>query len=358
MPRIIAVTDSKQAFHRGIFMKRYLLPDKNAYKANLHIHSNFSDGKMTPEEIKAHYVANRYSIVAFTDHEAITTHNELRDEKFLPLTSYELAINDTTDEKIDVRKRTYHLNFFARDPECTFSSAFSYSRMYWERGRACLPKDKIGYECPGKEYSVECINRLVAEAREEGFIVSYNHPVWSQQSYPDYIDLKGLFGIEVHNTECKSLGYHDTVQPWCDLLGQGERLFPLATDDAHSIDSTLGGWIYVMADKLEYGTVFEALEHGDFYASNGPEIKELYLEDGILAVKTSPAVKVEINTERRAAMSSEYCNIPCEEFKFDLTKFLQSEEGGEKAPYFRVTVRDEKGNCAWSRAYFLNELRK
>ena len=337
-------------------MKQYLLPDKNAYKANMHVHSNFSDGKMTPEEIKAHYLANGYSIVAFTDHEAITPHGELRDESFLPITSYELAVNDTSDGKIDVRKRTSHLNFFARDPECTFSSAFSYSRMYWERGRACVPKDKIGYECPGKEYSVECINRLVAQAREEGFIVSYNHPVWSQQSYPDYIDLKGLFAIEIHNTECKSLGHYDTEQPWRDLLSRGERLFPLATDDAHSIDSTLGGWINVMADELEYSKVFDALERGDFYASTGPEIKELYLEDGTIKVKTSPAVKVEVNTDYREARSTEFLNEPEEYFEFDISGFLEKHKDEKGAHYFRLTVRDEKGKCAWSRAYFLDEL--
>ncbi len=337
-------------------MRKYLLPNKNSYKANLHMHSTFSDGKMTPEEIKEHYLANGYSIVAFTDHEAITPHNELRDEKFLPITSYELAINGSPDGKLYRYSKTYHLNFFAKDPECTFSSAFSYSRMRWAQGRASVPADKVGYECPGKEYSVECINRLIAQAREEGFLVSYNHPVWSQQAYPDYIGLKGLFGIEIHNSECKLLGYHDTVQPWCDLLKQGERLFPLATDDSHLIESSLGGWICIAADRLEYNTIFEALENGDFYASTGPEIKELYVEDGILVVHTSPASKVEVNTDRRIACSSEYCDPPKDTFCFDLAKILPDNNDPQKSLYLRVTVRDNKGMCAWTRAYFLDEI--
>ena len=33
-------------------MKKYLLPENgNFYKANLHCHSTFSDGKWTPEEL-------------------------------------------------------------------------------------------------------------------------------------------------------------------------------------------------------------------------------------------------------------------------------------------------------------------
>ena len=37
-------------------MKHYLLPHgQNFYKANLHCHSTVSDGKLTPEEIKAQF---------------------------------------------------------------------------------------------------------------------------------------------------------------------------------------------------------------------------------------------------------------------------------------------------------------
>ena len=40
-------------------MKKYLLPESgNFYKANLHCHTTVSDGSMTPEEVKAHYMAN------------------------------------------------------------------------------------------------------------------------------------------------------------------------------------------------------------------------------------------------------------------------------------------------------------
>ena len=42
-------------------MKRYLLPkDGTFYKANLHCHTTFSDGSMTPQEVKDLYVAHGY----------------------------------------------------------------------------------------------------------------------------------------------------------------------------------------------------------------------------------------------------------------------------------------------------------
>ena len=337
-------------------MRKNLLPLKRAYKANLHVHSTFSDGQMTPEEIKELYLSHGYSIVAYTDHEMIVPHNELRDEKFLPITAYELAVNESSNGKRFEHFKTYHLNFFSRDPECNFSSAFSYSRMHWDAAKVFLPEDKHGYECSYKEYSVESVNRLIAEARNEGFLVSYNHPVWSQQSYPDYIGLRGLFGVEIHNTECKRMGYYDTVAPWCDLLKSGERLFPLATDDAHSINGALGGWIWVMADELEYGAVFEALEKGDFYASTGPVIEEISIDGGSLLVRTSDAVRVDLNTERRFSISLGDGVKPNREFVFNLSGFLEESKNAVSSPYFRLTVWDENGAFAISRAYFTDEI--
>ena len=42
----------------------------------------------------------------------------------------------------------------------------------------------------------------------------------------------------------------------------------------------------------------DALERGDFYASTGPEIRELYLEDGVLHIETSEAAGIYVTTER------------------------------------------------------------
>ena len=45
-----------------------LLPEAGYYKANLYCHTTLSDGEFTPEQIKAAYQEQGYSIVAFTDH--------------------------------------------------------------------------------------------------------------------------------------------------------------------------------------------------------------------------------------------------------------------------------------------------
>ena len=75
-------------------MKKYLLPPEGQfYKANLHCHSTVSDGRWSPERIKAEYMARGYSVIAYTDHDVLIPHQELTDEHFVALNGYELEVN-------------------------------------------------------------------------------------------------------------------------------------------------------------------------------------------------------------------------------------------------------------------------
>ena len=75
-------------------MKKYLLPKEGKfYKANLHMHTNISDGRMTVEETKREFMKRGYSIVAFTDHEVMVPHMDLNEENFLAITSTEIIVN-------------------------------------------------------------------------------------------------------------------------------------------------------------------------------------------------------------------------------------------------------------------------
>ena len=97
-------------------MKRHLIPESGRfYKANMHMHTTVSDGVGSPEEIKKAYMDAGYSIVAYSDHEVLVEHNDLTDENFLAITSFEKTINKRT-EKTYSHMTTAHLNFFAKDP--------------------------------------------------------------------------------------------------------------------------------------------------------------------------------------------------------------------------------------------------
>ena len=91
--------------------KKYLISNEgNWYKANLHCHSTFSDGTMTPEEIKDAYMKKGYSIVAYSDHFSLTPHVELKSPDFLPITAHE----PSSPNKTAWWNQTYHINFYSK----------------------------------------------------------------------------------------------------------------------------------------------------------------------------------------------------------------------------------------------------
>jgi hypothetical protein len=210
-----------------------------------------------------------------------------------------------------------------------------------------------------RRYDISSVNEVIKMANDEGCLVSYNHPVWSLQDYSDYIDLKGLWGIELYNTGCARNGYIDSPKPYDDLLKKGECIFPLATDDSHRLFDCFGGYVMIKAEKLEYKTVFEALKNGDFYASTGPEFEEISIDEGIVKVKCSPVKYVNLSTDTRLLFSKNSMELgaPITDTELDIRWYFElSKNEINEHKYIRLTLIDEQGNAAYSRAYFIDEL--
>lgn len=335
---------------------KHLLPDvKRYFKTNLHTHSTNSDGRHTPEEVKEIYKSRGYQILALTDHEKFIPHPELNDNDFLALNSYELSINEAKPNK---KGKCYHFNLISKNEENPLQfSVPAEAGQIWESEEKQLlfnyPKER--------QYSVEYANRFIAAANKMGFLVTYNHPTWSQQEHPDYIGLKGLWGMEVYNHTCVCLGYEENNERvYQDLLGQDNRLLPVAADDFHNFQhgNPAGGWIMVGAEQLEYAAVIKALEQGDFYASTGPEIHSLQLDGTVLTMRCSEAASVFIRSHRRQAIRF----LPAEgkpltEITFDIAPWLEKWNEDERdSSFIRLTVTDKSGNKAYTRAYRYEEL--
>ena len=337
-------------------MKKYLLSNiGNFYKANLHVHTNVSDGEMSPEEIKRVYLENGYSVVAFTDHEIMVPHPELTDERFLAITSTEISVNQRCDCDFCFTK-AYHLNIYSPSESKNCFNTFDKSKMWLEHSLKYITNEQENLKY-NRTYNVENVNKVIEMANAEGCLVSYNHPVWSLQDYSDYIDLKGVWGIELYNTACARNGYLDTAQPFDDLLRRGERVFPLATDDAHLKRDCFGGFVMIRAEELTYEKIFGALQNGDFYASTGPQIYEISIENGVVKILTSPVAFVGLSTDTRHLFAKRVEGNFLTETSFDIGWHLDMVKNGvNKNPYIRITLTDEKGNSAYSRAYFIDEL--
>lgn len=332
-------------------MKKYLLPqDGQFYKANLHCHSTYSDGAMTPEEIKKLYKDNGYSIIAFTDHDILIPHPELADDDFLPLNGYEMEINESYVEAFNVVK-CCHMCLIALKPDNL--TQVCYHRTNYLFGNAPKYRELVKYDeaLPDyvRKYTHEGISEMMRLGREGGFFVTYNHPAWSLEDYSDYIGYNNMNAMEISNYVCIVAGYPDyNEKEYDDMLRAGKRIYCIAADDNHNDYNSCGSFTMINANKLEYQAVTDSLVNGKFYSSEGPLIHELWFEDGTLYVRCSEAASIRMNTgSRNSKMKRNLDGSAVTEASFSVKK-----EYG----YVRITVTDRQGRHANTNAYFTDEL--
>ncbi|MCQ2456431.1 MAG: PHP domain-containing protein [Clostridia bacterium] len=346
-------------------MKKILLPEENEitkyYRANLHCHTKISDGRKLPAQIKEDYMAHGYSVVAFTDHDTFACHNELTDENFVALNGYELEADEDDNHGKNFRYTT-HICYVALDPDRDTGVFHRPSKFYWPN------KENPQFECDitlthhERSYTPEFINFMTEKAHEEGFFVTYNHPAWSVESYPQYINYKGMDAMEISNYGCVIDGYdEDNGHCYDDFLRNGQKLYCIATDDNHNghpddsqYSDSYGGYVMIAADKLEYRTITKALKDGMFYSSTGtyrhvgPKILSLTFEDGKVTIKTSPAKRINLMTCRRRCLIEE---APYGEYVNEATFNVSKDDR-----WFRINVHDDAGYKAHTNAYFTEDL--
>lgn len=341
-------------------MRKYLLPETgNFYKADLHMHTKVSDGACSAAQMKEGYQANGYSIIAFSDHEMLVTHNELTDENFLALNAVELGC--AAEGYPHIYPPHVHIGAIALDPSIDVQPL--YHRKKYIREHYGFPREylKVNENEPDYErvYSVEGINDMVKRLREQNFFVVYNHPTWSHESYPQYSQYEGFHAMEMINAiSLRKTGiweYNERI--YDDMIRCGKHIYCIAADDAHSLKPTwcMGAWTVFKAEKLDYPTIAKALLAGDFYASEGPEIKQLWYEDGKVHVECSPAERIIFTTYPARGKAF----LAIDEPDGGAEGITQADYAPiDPSHYVRVTVIDKNGKKAYSNAYFLDELQK
>ncbi len=331
--------------------KKYILSESGKdYKANMHCHSTISDGTMTPEELKEYYMAHGYGIIAYTDHELFVPHPELCDESFLALGGYEMSFYDYgTTEDFNIM-RTTHINMVALDPKMEIHPFFHRERYFIGNGVKNKHLIKFDESKPDfvRYYTPECLNTVMSECRKMGFFVTYNHPRWSLENYEVYSKYDEMNALEIMNGSSMGEGYIEhNFQAFDDLLNQGKHIFAIAGDDNHSKIDSLLCWTVIRADDLSYESVANSLKNGNFYATNGPKIKQFYEEDGTLFVETDDAKSIVFSTNCRHAL-----NVTNHESGEAVNKGAFKLSPYDK--FVRVTVYGKDGTVAYSNPYFIS----
>ena len=321
-------------------MRINLLPEEGKfYKVNMHSHSNLSDGVQTPEQLKELYKAKGYSAIAYTEHGKIHDLTHLNDEDFIAITSYELDMTKKDNPpfvfyegapKTFSHYEVIHMNLYAKDPHNT---------------------QRVDVSDLRDNFCIENVNEAIRRAKEQGFLVSYNHPNWSLNTYPFYSQLEGLDALEIVNGASNRSSDLDYAPYVYDQMNRaGKKLICVGGDDNHDTCHFFLAWTMVKAPELTHEALLAALERGDCYSSDGPEIYDLYVEDGKVHIRCSDAAGIfytSAGRKKNCKLAPDY-DHPVNEAVFPIP---------EDDICFRLSVKDIHGKHANTRYFFINELK-
>ena len=124
------------------------------------------------------------------------------------------------------------------------------------------------------------------------------------------------------------------------LLGEGRRLNLIATDDAHfAAPDHFGAWVMVKTEENSPEALLAGLKNGDFYSSQGPELRDIRIVGNHVEVDSSP-----VATMIAQGLGSLVRSIHGD----SMTLSRLPLEELSASPWIRVTVIDRTGLKAWS----------
>jgi hypothetical protein len=173
------------------------------------------------------------------------------------------------------------------------------------------------------------------------------HPAWYGATAEDIRTLGPIHALETWNATADD--HNDRADSWYlldQLLAEGGRYLACAADDSHVVGTrsdALRAWVWVKSESLEAEAVVDALKHGDYYSSTGPQIHGIECTGRYLIVRCSPADRVFVTGK-----GSESTVV-----RGDDVIEARLEMAGIHSSYCRVTVRDRWGRHAWSNPLWL-----
>ncbi len=256
------------------------------FKANLHTHTDYSDGTKPPHEIIDEYHANNYSILALTDHDTYNPEGPIN----YPWTALNSINNDWENRNPD------ELGMVAIQGLEISAGIHLGSHFNDFTGEASSDEDYVLSQIQERDG--------LAQFFHPG-MYTYNNPNNMVEWYADkYIKHDCLVGMEVYNGRDI---YPRDRELWDNVLMQTlpeKVIWAFANDDTHVgsiyIDF-LFSWNMFILEELSLENVKEAYANGIFFACNRntsrapepPVINKITLENDILSINGSGYDKID-----------------------------------------------------------------
>ena len=288
------------------------------FKGNLHGHSNHSDGKLSPEEVCNAYIEKGYNFISITDH-------------FLEMFNYPITLPEL------------EMQNFTVIPGAELHTSKMGNGELWHILALGLndklkPPNQPNFLINNKSENIESLSSRLFES---GAFVSLTHPEWNGMALQDTLKVKKVHAIEIYNHSCAiECDRGSGVAVLDQILNHGKEINIIATDDSHfHINDAFGGWVMVKSDSNSKEAILEALKKGHYYSSQGPDFKNIRLQNGKLEVVCTPVEKIIVNG---------YGSASTYKYKNDMESAIFNLGLLPQKKWLRITIIDKKGNRAWT----------
>ncbi len=296
-------------------------PQPRWWKGNTHTHSFWSDGKDYPEMITEWYVRNGYNFLTLSDHNILS-----QGKKWV----------DIDDRHLEADIHGKYVARFGSDwvqtrevngkKQVLLKPLNEFRHLFEEPGRFMLIQ---GEELTPRKGHVNAINTIEVIGAKDGstdveilqnhinavleqeertgqeMLVHVNHPNWRWDfEAEDIYPLVGEQFFELYNgggTSCNNIGDHNhvsTERMWDIILAMRlgvlnlPVMYGVGTDDSHVYHKTGPNlappgraWIMVRSTYLTPEYIIKAMEVGDFYATNGLNLKDIQFNGKTLKIQ-------------------------------------------------------------------------
>jgi hypothetical protein len=299
-------------------------------KGNTHTHTTYSDGDSPPEVVVDWYAEHGYDFLFLTDHNAVVPESHLA-----RLRQQGLAVWGGEE----ITAGVVHVNGLGLGELVTPEQTGSYTvetQMEW------TPAQRLHW--------------AVEQIRAQGAVPSVNHPNrWRALTFDDLVTSPEFRLLEVANlspdaarTNVGGPDQPSTEQLWDLLLAAGQRIWAVASDDAHHFtkwgahfQNPGRGWLMVDAPPDDPAGLLNALWEGRFYASSGIELAEYHESGREIAVELAgQAAQIELVGPDGWMIDA----IQSQSARFDLAAL--------NLPYARVRASAANGARLWTQPVF------
>ncbi len=301
------------------------MPSRRWFKGNTHTHTDASDGDAPLGEVAGWYATHGYDFLVVTDH------NHVTDLSGWGANSGALLLVPGCEVSLSSEGKPVHINCL---------------------GSTTLPDLSPASTIPAS------LQRGVDAVRTVGGVPQINHPNFKWAFTDEHLSAVTNYRLlEVFNgsTDCNNHGGggHPSVEEiWDRLLTAGQRIWGVASDDAHDLHGEIWedhsppgrAWVMVRAEEKSVRALLRAMEHGQFYASTEIAITDMKATPEVITLRITQARDYRYTTRFIGAGGQTLAVA----HGLEAAYHPRGHEG-----YVRARVTSSNGGVAWTQPQFL-----